>query len=574
MTATAGFLSPVAVQTACDLFDRGPQMDAVKQTILAGTRRPIVLLGPRLMGKTSLLNVIAEWAGKRESHAVVRLANATTQAGFMAEILHGIQVQTTPGRPANVTSTGMSSTTGFVTAIRELTSHRPNTTFLLCLDEFDSIIGRCSPKDAQEILSLILHITEHGRLPVQFLLTMCRIPEPIVLSHESPVINQATIVELTSWPRSEARQYADWIAVGKARLGEEAHQKLFALTGGHPYFTKAVLRSVLRSVRQDRATDVAEETSSADRRIASLIDRHAASVSRSREVQIAFASIRRAHLNERTEAAVNRIARSAGGLTVAELEAVGVTPEKLDEMLGAGLVRSDGLRVLLRLGLWRHCVTRHDNASGPTGRQRLNKLLKKTLTPKVSSRVAAIVAIVGLLGLAGVIELALVDQHRIVVCGTPSGTAMINVVHPSRISQRDEQRIELSVVNQQTGGETLSGRLVVRLGNEPGSVLLLGDNGIEFRDLRVGEQRALTIDFVPREVGSKLPIVIETGFDAASCGTHEFAVPVAPGAYLKLVQSGALGLVLVPILPIVLERLVGLTSRRGSSPDELEASSK
>jgi len=72
---------PNPVETLADLFDRDAELELVLTALRSPTRRPIVIMGERVMGKTSLLNVAAEAA------AVMPEPRAIVTAGDFAGLL-------------------------------------------------------------------------------------------------------------------------------------------------------------------------------------------------------------------------------------------------------------------------------------------------------------------------------------------------------------------------------------------------------------------------------------------------------------------------------------------------------
>src|SRR5690606_23711260 len=165
----------------------------------------------------------------------------------MREILHGIYhwvVQHRPGVPRYENS-AESTVARFTSEVAQLGARAPGVRFLLCVDEFDSLLEGCDRTEAREVLDFIRHLATVPNQPIRLLFTMVRIPEELKRSYGSPFLSEARFVSLRSWSRQEAFAYADWLLGDRLRLAPAAHEALFAAAGGHPYFTKAVLHAVL-----------------------------------------------------------------------------------------------------------------------------------------------------------------------------------------------------------------------------------------------------------------------------------------------------------------------------------------
>ena len=53
---------PNPIERAHDLYDRAPQLELIRDTVRSAGRRIAVIMGERVTGKTSLLNIVLEWA--------------------------------------------------------------------------------------------------------------------------------------------------------------------------------------------------------------------------------------------------------------------------------------------------------------------------------------------------------------------------------------------------------------------------------------------------------------------------------------------------------------------------------
>lgn len=240
---------PNPIETRTDLFDRDTELQLIQQTLDSPIRRPIVIMGERVTGKTSLLNVSVESIAKEQRVNVLPLPHVESRANLAEEVLEGIagEVGTTLYREGLRSPTGellLSTNAEFVRTASELSARRSDSSFLLCLEELDSMLVKCTDATSDQILGLILHLVNNTEIPVKFLFTMTRTAEHILRSHATSFVNSARIIRVEPWGFEEACEFVTWLFKGAVTFPREAQELIFASCGGHPYLTKAVLRAL------------------------------------------------------------------------------------------------------------------------------------------------------------------------------------------------------------------------------------------------------------------------------------------------------------------------------------------
>jgi hypothetical protein len=249
---------PNPVETRADLFDREQELGVVQETLRSSTRRPVVIMGERVMGKTSLLNVVVEWVTGQDQLTVLQLPHVGSREAFVEEVLDGIAAQARTslhqlGLRDERGRLRISTVTDFARVAGELAGAGGGQAFVLCLDELDSMLVNC-PDDtaANQILDLILHVVGRTTLPVKFVFTLTRTASRILRSDASPFLSAARIVRLAPWTPERTRAFVDRLVPAGSALDGDGHDLLYASGGGHPYLTKAVLRSLLDDPDPDR----------------------------------------------------------------------------------------------------------------------------------------------------------------------------------------------------------------------------------------------------------------------------------------------------------------------------------
>jgi DNA-binding response OmpR family regulator len=243
---------PNPVTTAADLFDRERELADIQQTLRSSGRRPVVIIAERVMGKTSLLNVVEEELTPDETISLLHLPHAYSRDSLAAEIMQNICAEV----GHNLRQTGLLNDQGqfnlvtvseFVDVARQLLALQPHRRFVFCLDEFDSMLANCDDLAADQILTFVLHLIERTSLPLQFLFSMTQITDQILHSYASPFLNSARLIPLKPWNPDESGRFVNWLLSGHAILDETCQRIIFAAAGGHPYLTKAILASLLNS---------------------------------------------------------------------------------------------------------------------------------------------------------------------------------------------------------------------------------------------------------------------------------------------------------------------------------------
>lgn len=569
---------PQAVEEEADFFDRADPVDKICAALNRRDRRTVVILGGRLMGKTSLLNVVTHWA-ESQAFAVVRLAHAGSRSDFMAEIVHGIQERVGPDGRAGGELAGPDAAPGaatvarFVKVIQDCAARAPDLRFLLCVDEFDSLLQGCKDDDeARQILDLVLYLTVHARLPLRFLFTMSRIPERVRLSYSSPFLNQSAIVELEPWSASQSRDFTEWLLDDRLRLDEDAHRMLFEATGGHPYFVKSVLRALMARPEPDPRPEPGPDFDSDQRPAVNPIAMQTAvqAAVRSREVDVALSNIAAAHLSDPEVAVLDRVAASPGGLMIRDDAELAVAAA-LDD---SGLLTQDGNRYSLRLGLWTQWRRIRPQVTRPRPLAGLGRAVKAVVGGK--ALMAALLSLLGFLLLAlAFVAVFLFPRRSFTYADCPGAAASlrVRVSYPAYVSSGDQENISVQVLNESPAGSApIDGFATALFNSPPGRVSLGSGNTIAFNRLPPGGQESLTVDFSYAQPGHLfpdtrpgIPVQLRVSAAGSSCPPRPWSLGIAPIPHLRVVRSAAFGLVGVVLIPLMIELSVRRHERRSTA---------
>jgi hypothetical protein len=543
------------------LYDRVTPLSDVLDSIV---HRTTVVRGARLMGKTSLLNVVAQSAERQGKFAVIRIAPADSRAAFMAEILDGIYHWVDEHRRysshMHAPEQPVSTVAQFCKHIAMLVEQAAAVVFVLCVDEFDSLVQNLDEHEARLVLELIEHLDAMPKLPIRFLLTISVIPDLVLRSFRSPILNQSKIVTLEPWDADDAARFVEWLVGDWFIFDTAALVTMFAAAGGHPYFTKAVLNILLA---EQPCTPGSRKVSAAQ--VATAV-RQAV---RSPEVDIALTNLVGVHLSPEAAGAIDRIGNSRAGVTVRSLSDLPSPGLTLSGLQASSLLRRQGDRYLLRLGLWREWRA----ASGATGVQppplrRIGRTAARIRFRRATSYVLLSVVAAPLLTV--LVATAYLAPERTIVarpCGASAAKLAVSATYPAFASIGDRQHIHVVVLNK--GQTEVRGSALVRF--SPGQARTESANGLQFNMLRPGQEAILEVDFTPiASAGwpplSRLHVGVELSVSApGACLTQRWSMSIAPIPRLQPIQKVAGTVLVVFLIPLAAEFVARLLLHDGHS---------
>ncbi len=564
MTTLRPVYFPEPVPDRANLYDRVPTLTDVLDSL---RHRTTVVRGGRLMGKTSLLNVVAQSAEEHGEFAMIRLAPVDARVAFMAEILDGIHqwvdkhCHDSSRRPAPEQPVG--TVAQFCRRIAVLAESVTGVVFLLCIDEFDSLVENLDEHEGRLVLELIEHLDTMPKLPVRFLLTMSTIPDLVLHSFRSTFLNKSKIVTLESWDADETARFIEWLVDDRFIFDDAALAALFAAAGGHPYFTKAVLNTLLTGQPYTPGSRYVSAT-----RVAAAVRQVVRSPG---GVDLALTNLVGAHLSADAAAVLDRAGNSLAGVTGRSLSDLPSAGQVLSYLQADGLLRRQGDRYLLRLGLWQEwrLATRSVSTQPPLLR-RIGRATKRVFLRRVTSCIL-FSAIAGPLLLAT----AYLAPNRTIVarsCGASTAKLAVYATYPAFASAGDRQQIHVIVVNN---GQTDVGGGSALVSFSAGQARPDSANGVQFNGLRPGQEATLDVGFTTTAPAGWLdPSRSHVGVDLAvraggACQAKRWSINVAPIPRLQAIQKVASAVLFVFLIPLVVELFAqrfhgGHSSRTGA----------
>jgi hypothetical protein len=243
---------PNAIYDEEDLFGREEVVREIENNFLHKKRTPVLLVGERRIGKTSVQNVIMKRLQTQINPQYIQLAieprgmstfNAFSQAILLRLIAfqqkkHPAAIKEQLQLPFNIQNIEEFEFL-FSQNVHDLTDQ----VFVITVDEFDEIVRQAVNlgDELSKIMGLIYYLVEKADLPITFFFTMTKIPEVMRTEVPSTLASMSQIKELGPLRQIQMEKMVKSICGESIGWDSESIQSLFHLSGGHPYFTKLIL---------------------------------------------------------------------------------------------------------------------------------------------------------------------------------------------------------------------------------------------------------------------------------------------------------------------------------------------
>jgi hypothetical protein len=248
---------PNAVTNASNFYNRRDELEKACRALTADTRLPVIIIGERRLGKTSLQNVAMEAitaADSRSCMIFVDPRSCPTVDLFADAVIRRLTAKT----KCEISDIGLVGESGrfqfesvdqFLLVVSSILPRETEETFILCVDEFDEMVRLAAKNGAAEkdrLFTLIHQLMERPALPLRLFFTMTRIPDPQQADYPAWLISESEIIELSPLDQQTTQGMIDWLMEGRDfHLSSTAKNALSTLSGGHPYFIKLLLANLL-----------------------------------------------------------------------------------------------------------------------------------------------------------------------------------------------------------------------------------------------------------------------------------------------------------------------------------------
>ena len=307
---------PNAVRDDPDFFNRDAERLHIQHAFHAATSKPIVILGERRIGKTSLLNVSVNWLRDQSFYTVVFPGPWNSLQQFKLEFLSalasalGVRLR----QKEWIDAAGhlmLATVPELIDACREVCAAAPDRRFVVCIDEFDSFLLKCDDADERQgIQDLAFYLIERTNLPITLFFTMTRPTEKVGRAYPTSFLNKSEKIHLHPFSQADTSRMILGLLGAEFAFSEDSLNYLVELSGGHPYFVKALLDSL---VNPPLAAPPGSEIDRAwiDRAVACAIERP--------EVSSTLQNLLTAHFADDEQRFLRDLARAGGRLAPSEI---------------------------------------------------------------------------------------------------------------------------------------------------------------------------------------------------------------------------------------------------------------
>ncbi|MCL5999010.1 MAG: AAA-like domain-containing protein [Chloroflexi bacterium] len=232
-----------------DFYDRADIAANLENMLKSDRRKPVIIVGERRAGKTSLLRLMESRLNNDSSRRFIAFVidwdGVTSTDKLAREILSEI-AEHLPVRSLSqhIMLPNAWSIDEFADAVRGLLPADVNLTVVIGIDELNSIFGKVDAQEQQKILQLVSALVETSDLPVRLMLTLVgahnRIDDRLM-----SLVSNSEPFHVGPFDRNDLHEMInDLVGQDAERLTPQDLQRIFELSGGWPYYAKLLLASL------------------------------------------------------------------------------------------------------------------------------------------------------------------------------------------------------------------------------------------------------------------------------------------------------------------------------------------
>jgi|YNPNPStandDraft_1061719.scaffolds.fasta_scaffold00031_4 hypothetical protein len=248
---------PNAVTNPANFYNRQSEFERAMQVLLYRKRVPVLVVGERRIGKTSLQNVVIEGIKTECSQAKIlgiEPRGCHSVDSFFEAILQRVgallnQKAVAYRQPNLQGKIHLETPDQFDRMLQSMLPADFDGKILLCVDEFDEIVrqaGKNGKTEQDRLFGLIHHLVERTTLPLSLFLTVTRLPELMTTDFPSSLVANAEIIELLPLEKRVASGMIEWLLQDRhISLDVDAQEVLNDMAGGHPYFIKLLVSNLV-----------------------------------------------------------------------------------------------------------------------------------------------------------------------------------------------------------------------------------------------------------------------------------------------------------------------------------------
>jgi hypothetical protein len=243
-----------------DFFDRRKVKEKVFSLLQSQvSNKPVVIIGERRSGKTSLLKLISYNLTNDLHKITVSLPYTSiySSGDLIKEFLGGLYIQIDTLLPEDkdfrLVINNVGTTAEFLIVLQDLCKNLEGKTIILLIDELDSIlVDNCVGEEKGKVLGIINALVEASYLPLKLVLTTTIHPDKWPALAHSSLVYHYELIQLHPFSAPDLQEMSTSLCGllhEKIVLQEEDQDRLYELSGGWPYFAKMVLSYLVQFPR-------------------------------------------------------------------------------------------------------------------------------------------------------------------------------------------------------------------------------------------------------------------------------------------------------------------------------------
>lgn len=239
----------LGIEVGREFFDRHAERDQALGVLSSpGDRRPVVIVGERRMGKTSLLRHLIERLKALPAVVPVQLPiggslhSADDLFGEICDHLSAALELDPDALPETVEGLAPAEQ---LQVLARLCTAAGGKTAVLCLDEVDACLEHQETPDAEryKIAALLNALAQEDGLPIRLLCTMIRLPSGLPPAALATFFARAVLIRLAPFSPEDLSEMLAELAQAHLglRLTPDDLAILYEQSGGWPFFAKVGL---------------------------------------------------------------------------------------------------------------------------------------------------------------------------------------------------------------------------------------------------------------------------------------------------------------------------------------------
>lgn len=328
-----------------DFYDRNEELKIALPTLMEPSIHvPIVVIGERRSGKTSLLKLLLHKLSEDQRFISIYIPwlGINSAPKLMREFLHSLfRELLLDDITVKEKINQVNNLIDFQVQVKEILGNRTDVIVVFCIDEIDSILlqSDLDQTSKSEIFSLIGFLIESSVFPIKLVLSSTCEPEKFGADY---ILKTKTEnIRLKPFPTSDLSEMLNGILGNDFQVTDQEQNALYEVSGGWPYFAKALLYYLVQYSPDGK--DLARAISEAIK---------------NDQIIGTWEHIYESHWGDYERAVILFLAKHGGKVTIAEINLNNLNFKiALHQLIERGYIINDAIGYRLRIGLLQNWLT-------------------------------------------------------------------------------------------------------------------------------------------------------------------------------------------------------------------------